>query len=56
MTTEALSSDLEDAGLYPVGEVFNYFFFPKMQLHWYFKCTHLIELSCVYITNVTSNS
>lgn len=27
MTAEALSSDLEDAGLYPVGEVFNYFFF-----------------------------
>lgn len=47
MTTEALSSDLDDAGLYPVGEVFSLllFFFPKMQLHWYFKCIHLIEFS-----------
>lgn len=26
MATEALSSDLEDSGLYPLGEVFNFFF------------------------------
>lgn len=35
---------LEGAGLHPVGEVFT--FFSKMQLHWHFKCIHLIKHSC----------